>query len=55
MAAERDSIVEQLKNSQARARVEMFEANIREQLIRDGKIKVNQDVLNRLVSSYKGS
>lgn len=55
LAAERDALVEQIKNSRARARVEVFEDNIRQQLVRDGKIKVHQDVLNRLVSSYKGS
>ncbi len=52
LAAERDSLIEQLKNSRARTRVEIFEDNIRQQLIREGKIKVHQSVLDRLTSSY---
>jgi len=55
MAAERDSMVEQLKNSRARARVEIFEDSLRQRLIKEGKIKVYQDVINRLISSYRGS
>jgi hypothetical protein len=33
----------------------LFEEGIRDQLVKQGKVKIHQDVINRLVSSYRGS
>jgi predicted DNA-binding protein (UPF0251 family) len=55
LEAERDALRDQLRNSQARSRVEIFEDSLKQRLIREGKIKIHQDVLNRLVTSYRGS
>jgi hypothetical protein len=55
MAAQRDSLLEQLKSQRAREHVELFEEGIRDQLVKQGKVKIHQDVINRLVSSYRGS
>jgi len=55
LAAQRESLLQQLRNNRARARVEVFEDSVRQRLIQEGKVKVNQDVINRLVASYRGT
>ena len=53
-AALRSDLRDQLKKKKAQERAELFEAGLREQLIKEGKVKIHQDVVNRLVSSYRG-
>jgi len=53
LAAERDSIVETLKQRKARERVEIMQQNLRDVLVKQGKLKIHQDVINRLVESYR--
>lgn len=48
------SIRDELKGRKARERVALFEAGLRQQLIRDKKVKINEDVISRLISSYRG-
>jgi hypothetical protein len=49
-AALRDSI----KSEKARDRNSLFEAGLREALIKQGKIKIHQEVINRLIASFRG-
>ncbi len=55
LAKERDTLVEQLRSAKARTRMEIFEDSLRQRLVAEGKIKINQEVLKRLASSYSGS
>jgi peptidyl-prolyl cis-trans isomerase D len=55
LVAQRDTLLRQVKNTKARERLEILREGIRDQLIKEGKIKIHQDVINRLVSSYRGS
>ena len=45
---------DELKSKKARERNELFEAGLREQLVKEGKVKIHQDVVNRLVANYRG-
>jgi peptidyl-prolyl cis-trans isomerase D len=51
---QRETLVTALKGRKARERQELFEDGILTELIREGKVKINQDVINRLVASYRG-
>ena len=53
-AEQRNSIRDELKSQKARDRDALFEAGLREALIKDGKIKIHQDVINRMITSYTG-
>jgi len=52
--AQRAGLRDELKSKKARERAELFEAGLREQLIKEGKVKIYQDVVNRLVATYRG-
>ena len=54
-AAQRATLLQEVKNTKARERLELLQEGIRDQLIKEGKIKIHQDVINRLVTSYRGS
>ena len=54
MEAQRSGVRDELKSKKARERNELFEAGLREQLIKEGKVKIHQDVVNRLVANYRG-
>jgi peptidyl-prolyl cis-trans isomerase D len=49
---ERTAIRDEIKIRKARDRNALFEAGVRDALIKQGKIKIHQDVINRLVGSY---
>jgi parvulin-like peptidyl-prolyl isomerase len=51
--AQRNQIRDDLKSQKARDRNSLFEAGVRDMLIKQGKLKVNQQVLNRLIASYQ--
>ncbi len=53
LAAERDSIVTQLKGQKAQQRVLLFQDSVLTTLVRQGKIKKHQDVINRLIARYR--
>ena len=55
LAAERSTIRDELKSQKARDRNSLFEAGVRDELARQGKIKIYQDVVNRLITNYKTS
>jgi peptidyl-prolyl cis-trans isomerase D len=54
LAAQRDEIVQQIKSRKARERAEVFDGTLRHQLVKEGKVKIHQDVINRLVASSRG-
>jgi len=54
LPAQQSMIRDELKGKKARERNDLFEAGLREQLVKEGKIKIHQDVLNRLVANYHG-
>ncbi len=53
-AAQRPLLRDELKSKKARERDQLFEAGLREQLIKEGKVKIHEDVVNRLVANYRG-
>lgn len=50
--AERDSIITQLKGQKAQQQVQLFQDSVLTTLIRQGKVKKHQDVINRLIAQY---
>lgn len=55
MSAQRSQIRDDIKSQKARDRNSLFEAGVRDQLVKQGKLKVNQQVLQRFLSSYQQS
>ncbi|HEX8984557.1 MAG TPA: peptidylprolyl isomerase, partial [Bryobacteraceae bacterium] len=54
LEAQRAGIRDQIKGQKARDRNSLFEAGLKEQLVKEGKVKIHQDVINRLVGNYRG-
>jgi peptidyl-prolyl cis-trans isomerase D len=54
LAEQRIAIRDELKTQKARDRDGIFEAGLRDALLKEGKIKIHQDVVKRLVTSYQG-
>jgi peptidyl-prolyl cis-trans isomerase D len=54
LASQRAAIRDQLKSEKSRARSVLFEEGVRDALTQEGKIKVHQDVIDRLLASYHG-
>jgi peptidyl-prolyl cis-trans isomerase D len=54
LAVQRDAIRAQLRGQKESVRNSLFEEGVREALTKEGKIKVHQDVIDRLVASYHG-
>jgi peptidyl-prolyl cis-trans isomerase D len=54
LPAQRDSIREEIKSRKARERNALFEDGLRQTLIKEGKIKVHKNVLQRLSANYRG-
>ena len=50
----REGIVTALKAKKSRERQELFEDGLVAQLLKDGKIKKNEDAIKRLVANYRG-
>jgi peptidyl-prolyl cis-trans isomerase D len=53
-AAQRNAIRDELKARKAKERNELFEAGLREQLVKQGVIKIHQKVMDQLVANYRG-
>jgi peptidyl-prolyl cis-trans isomerase D len=51
--AQRAQIRDDLKSQKARDRNALFEAGVRDALIKSGKLKVNQQMLQKLISTYQ--
>ena len=55
LAVRRQELVDQIKTAKSRARMELFQQNLRDKLVKEGKIKIYEDVIKRLASSYSNS
>ena len=55
LAAQRATIRDEIKSQRARERNTLFETGVKDMLIKEGKIKIHQDVINRLIGSYRSS
>jgi len=54
-AAQRSTIRDEIKSQRARERNTLFETGVKDMLIKQGKIKIHQDVINRLIGNYRTS
>ncbi|MFB3828910.1 MAG: peptidylprolyl isomerase [Bryobacteraceae bacterium] len=54
LAAQREALRDEVKARLARERNVLFEDGLRQTLIKEGKIKIYQDVVNRLQANYRG-
>ncbi len=54
LAAQRVAIRDQIKSQKEPVRNSLFEEGVRDALTKEGKIKVHQDVIDRLLASYHG-
>jgi hypothetical protein len=55
LAAQRATIRDEIKSQRARERNMLFESGVKDMLIKQGKIKIHQDVINRLIGNYRTS
>ncbi len=55
LAAQRDALQQEIRDRKAQQRLSTFDDNVLAQLVKAGKVKVHQDVINRLLASYRGS
>jgi peptidyl-prolyl cis-trans isomerase D len=55
LAAQRNIIRDEIKAQRARERNTLFETGVKDMLIKQGKIKIHQDVINRLIGNYRTS
>ena len=53
LASQSAAIRDEIKSKRARERNMMFEDGVRQKLTQEGKIKVHQDVIDRVVSAYR--
>jgi peptidyl-prolyl cis-trans isomerase D len=54
LAAQREALVAALKSRKQRQRADLFEDSLRAGLMREGKLKINEDVIKRLIAGYRG-
>ena len=54
LASQRLAIRDQIKTEKARTRNALFEVGLRDALTKEGKIKVHEDVIDRLLAGYHG-
>jgi len=52
---QRAAIRDDIKSQRARERNSLFETGVKDMLIKQGKIKIHQDVINRLIGNYRTS
>jgi hypothetical protein len=52
LAAQRDSIRDEIRTQKGRERASLFEAGLRDRLTKEGKLKVYPKVVNQLISDY---
>ncbi len=53
LPAQRATIRDDIKSQRARERNSLFEAGVKDALVKQGKIKIHPDVLNRLIAGYR--
>ncbi len=52
---QRGIVRDEIKSQRARERNTLFETGVKDMLIKQGKIKIHQDVINRLIGNYRNS
>jgi hypothetical protein len=52
LAAQRAQVRDDIKSQRARERATLFDAGVRDELKREGKLKYHQDVVNQLMNQY---
>ena len=52
LASQRAAIRDQIKSEKGRTRNQLFEEGLKDALIKEGKIKIHQDVIDRMLASY---
>jgi len=52
LPAQQASLREELKQQKVRDRVQIFESGLRKRLEQEGKLKIHQDVLSRIIQNY---
>jgi peptidyl-prolyl cis-trans isomerase D len=55
LAAERETLTAQIKQTKAQERYMLFADGLRAELVRQGKVKIHQKVVDRIVASYRPS
>ena len=55
LGAQRSVIRDEIKSQRARERNTLFETGVKDMLIKQGKIKIHQDVISRLIANYRTS
>jgi hypothetical protein len=55
LPAQRSIVRDEIKSQRARERNTLFESGVKDMLIKQGKIKIHQDVINRLIGNYRTS
>ncbi len=55
LVAQSETIKNELRSQRARDRAQFFQDGLRERLKADGKLKIHQDVVNRIVAQYQRS
>jgi peptidyl-prolyl cis-trans isomerase D len=55
LPAQRSIVRDEIKSQRARERNTLFETGVKDMLIKQGKIKIHQDVINRLIGNYRTS
>ena len=55
LPAQRATIRDEIKSQRASDRATLFETGIKEALVKAGKIKIHQDVIDRLIASYRSN
>ena len=55
LAAQRSTVRDEIKSQRARERNTLFESGVKDMLIKQGKIKIHQDVITRLIGNYRTS
>ncbi len=54
LGPQRDSIKEEIKARKSRERSELFEDGFRQQLVKEGKVKIYDAVIKNLIANYRG-
>ncbi|MGD0871521.1 MAG: peptidylprolyl isomerase [Bryobacteraceae bacterium] len=54
LAEQRDKIREDLKVQKARSRGNLFQGGLVDELVRQGRVKLHQNVINRIITSFRG-
>jgi hypothetical protein len=55
LPAQRAAIRDDIKRQRAGDRNMLFETGVKDALIKQGKVKIHQDVINRLLATYRTS